>query len=737
MNSCPTCGLAYPADFTLCPRDGAKLVEVGVWSEGTVVRGKYRILGKVGQGGMATVYKALHLRFGEVRALKVISQELAADATFVKRFEHEAVITRKLQHPNAVRVDDIDEAEDGRPFIVMEFIDGANLKKLIQSQSPLPVSRVCSIIEQAASALDAAHRLGIVHRDIKPDNIVLVETPEGEQAKILDFGIAKVKEARLGGETSGMTLTGTGVVVGTPQYMSPEQAAGKRGDEIDGRSDIYSLGIVMYQMLTGELPYKAATTMEMVLAHIQTPPAPIRTLRPNLQIPEPIAKVVMRCLEKDRDLRPAGAKVLIEELERAKTEKGTAPAATRPVRPGKARSRRSEQSPLPAQGSPGSRAVVSATPASREPSPTVLSRPPAPTKISQPRQAASPAQPREPLPASSPRWGVWASISIAVVALAFGGWYFGRGSSGTPTAQPETAPPQPVVAPASQTVTPALARPEKNTGQSRIGGTVPQPAQPGVQAGLKQTAPATNRRVAARSLSTPGTTVTPTPVSPAPTGSVGRRLDTGDEKALGLTTTGSVGPFDAKDKSPVGPPTNFGGMHPAEVGPEGVPPAFTTNWRHGLNENDKKPSSEASAAPAPSTAPTSGAPATTDPCYQKFEWADYEAHLTHLTDCFLKKNALEKASGRVARSISGTVMDESGAVIPGTIVSCVDGNREAFSTSTNFKGRYKVHCPTNADKVIFYDPWFHQTEYAGNRMTVSHIDAVLKVGSSSEIIEIK
>jgi len=460
MNSCPTCGLAYPVDFTLCPRDGAKLVELGVWSEGAVVRGKYRILSKVGQGGMGSVYKALHLRFGEIRALKVIGQELASDATFVKRFEHEAVITRKLQHPNAVRVDDIDEAEDGRPFIVMEFIDGASLKKLIQSQSPLPVPRVCSIIKQAASALDAAHRLGMVHRDIKPDNIVLVETLAGEQAKILDFGIAKVKEAGLCGEISGMTLTGTGMVVGTPQYMSPEQAAGKRGDELDGRSDIYSLGIVMYQMLTRELPFKADTTMGMLLAHMQTPPTPIQTLCPDLHIPEAIASVVMRCLAKDRDLRPASAKALIEQLELAET------GVARP-----------------------SEAFVDQSACAPEWTPIA-------TEPSQLRHAFSPAQPGGPLPATSLRWGVWASTAVAVVVLAIGGWYFGRGSSGTSTVQPPTAPPQAVGAAASQTVPAAQPRPEENTGESRIGLTVPRSAQPVVQEGPQLTAPAANPRVA-------------------------------------------------------------------------------------------------------------------------------------------------------------------------------------------------------------------------------------------------
>ena len=462
MNSCPTCGLAYPVDFALCPRDGAKLVEVGVWSEGSIVRGKYRVLSKVGQGGMGSVYKALHLRFGEIRALKVIGQELAVDATFVKRFEHEAVITRKLQHPNAVRVDDIDEAEDGRPFIVMEFIDGASLRKLIQNESPLPVSRVCSIIKQAASALDAAHRLGMVHRDIKPDNIVLVETPEGEQAKILDFGIAKVKEARLCGETSGLTLTGTGMVVGTPQYMSPEQAAGKRGEEIDGRSDIYSLGIVMYQMLTHQLPFKADTTMEMLLAHMQTPPTPIQKLCPDLHIPEAIASVVMRCLAKDRDLRPANAKALIEELELAESALDQSACAT--------------------------------------------ARTPTPGVPSQPRHAARRAQPPEPLPAGSPRWGVWASTVIALVVLAIGGWYFERGSSGTSTAYPPTAPARAGGVPASKTVTAAQPQPEENTGESR-GLTLPQSVQSGEQEGPPLTAPAANR-----SLSTSVTTVASIPV---------------------------------------------------------------------------------------------------------------------------------------------------------------------------------------------------------------------------------
>ncbi|MGH9432347.1 MAG: serine/threonine-protein kinase, partial [Terriglobia bacterium] len=161
-----------------------------------MVRGKYRILSKVGEGGMGAVYKALHVAFNELRALKVIRPGLVRDEVFVKRFRQEAVFARRLQHPNAVRVDDIDEADDGRPLIVMEFIEGENLKGLIGAEGPLPVERVCSVAKQVASALQAAHAMGMIHRDIKPANIVLVPSPEGEQAKVLDFGIAKIKEAR-------------------------------------------------------------------------------------------------------------------------------------------------------------------------------------------------------------------------------------------------------------------------------------------------------------------------------------------------------------------------------------------------------------------------------------------------------------------------------------------------------------------------------------------------------------
>ena len=411
MKTCTTCQISYPDHYAVCPTDGSPLAEIGLWVEGSIVRGKYRLLAKVGQGGMGSVYKALHLAFDELRALKVIAPELLADALFVKRFKHEAVITRRLQHPNAVRVDDIDEAEDGRPFIVMEFIEGRSLKKLIREEGPLAVPRVLSLVKQCASALEAAHNLGMVHRDIKPDNIALVAAPQGEMVKVLDFGIAKMKEARMG-ESVGMTLTGAGVVIGTPQYMSPEQAMGKRGDDLDGRADLYSLGVVMYQMLTADLPFKAETTMEMLLAHMQQPPAPIEVLHPELQVPGSVTALTMRLLEKIRDMRPASAGVLIQEIEAVEHDLANF-MTTRVV---------AVDDLAQARGTPGAtgRAAGVAVPSR----PRMVPGRPVDAPKSMPSSVGRP-----PIPAAAPakhaesRWGMWVALIVLLVGLGGGGLY--------------------------------------------------------------------------------------------------------------------------------------------------------------------------------------------------------------------------------------------------------------------------------------------------------------------------
>jgi serine/threonine-protein kinase len=319
MKTCRVCQRSYSTHFANCPQDGTPLIQSEDWAEGTVVRGKYQIIQKVGQGAMGAVYKALHMHFKEMRALKVMAAEVASDKAFVKRFEQEAILARKLQHPNAVRVDDIDETEDGQPFIVMEYIEGKNLRDTISAEGPMPPMRVAAIVRQVASALDAAHRLGIVHRDIKPENIVLIQSQKAEVAKVLDFGIAKLKEELSG--TLAASMTGTGMVVGTPLYMSPEQAMAAHGKELDGRSDIYSLGIVMYQMLTNELPINGDTSLQIVMAHIQTPPIPIQCAQTGVKIPKPIADLVMKCLAKNREDRPASGQEIIDELDRWELER--------------------------------------------------------------------------------------------------------------------------------------------------------------------------------------------------------------------------------------------------------------------------------------------------------------------------------------------------------------------------------------------------------------------------------
>jgi len=460
MKTCPTCQESYPTTYAVCPADGSPLEEIGTWADGSVIRGKYRLLAKVGQGGMGSVYKALHLAFDEMRAIKVIAPELLTDELFVKRFKHEAVITRRLQHPNAVRVDDIDEAEDGRPFIVMEFIEGKSLKKLIREEGPLPFQRVLSIIKQAASALDAAHKLGMVHRDIKPDNIALVDTSEGEMVKVLDFGIAKVKEARMG-EAAGMTLTGVGVVIGTPQYMSPEQAMGKRGDELDGRADLYSLGIVMYQMLTADLPFKADTTMEMLLAHMQKAPAPIGELHPELQVPENVAALTMRLLEKNRDLRPASARALIQEIVNIEQDVSS---------PGKTRVLttddliRANESRGPSGGDRGAAGVaVPPRPPAPPPPPVRPVEPPKPVPppVVRPQAQVVVAAPLRPQPPES-HWGMWVALAILLLALAGGGLYIATRQSAPP---PEPIPnPAPAATPTeTQTPTPTQTPPPSPT----------------------------------------------------------------------------------------------------------------------------------------------------------------------------------------------------------------------------------------------------------------------------------
>ncbi|MGB7280815.1 MAG: protein kinase [Candidatus Acidiferrum sp.] len=452
MKICPTCQRSYPTAFAICPQDGARLTEPLEWSEGTIIRGKYRIVGKIGEGGMGAVYKATHMHFNEACALKVMAPSLMNDTGLVKRFGREAIIARKLRHRNAVKVEDFDETEDGRPFIVMEFIEGQSLKTLMNAHGPLPVSRTCSIIKQAAAALEAAHELGLVHRDIKPDNIVLVFSHGEEVAKVLDFGIAKIRGAQ--SSAPGMALTATGMVIGTPPYMSPEQAKGSDSDELDGRSDIYSLGVLMYQMLTGALPLKADTPLNMLFAQIQTPPTPIYEAGRGLSIPAAVGSLVMKCLEKDPAHRPQTGRDLIVALELCEREVQAIPGNSPHSKAMKDFSESTTVSDTPARATGGITPVNSVASADeatvrtpggkqtrREPPQTALF--PDPTLVAagaahqspEPASGAGTAVPGNS--ASSSRSAIMV-LAVIVVLAAGGGWYFMHRSSGAAQSSPPT-----------------------------------------------------------------------------------------------------------------------------------------------------------------------------------------------------------------------------------------------------------------------------------------------------------
>jgi len=248
--------------------------------------GPYQIVSVIGQGGMGTVYKALQPSLNRYVAIKVLPEYLAQDEDFVQRFRHEATIAASLQHPNILNVYDVGQ-EDHLHYIVMQLLEGCTLAQLLEREKVLPLARTARIISQMASALDCAHQHHLVHRDVKPSNIFV---GPGDHATLMDFGIVKA--------LSGTRLTRTGVTVGTPEYMSPEQV---EGQALDHRSDLYSLGVVLYQMVAGRVPFVADTPNSVLYAHVHKPPAPPSQLNPS--IVQPVETVVLRALAKDPQAR--------------------------------------------------------------------------------------------------------------------------------------------------------------------------------------------------------------------------------------------------------------------------------------------------------------------------------------------------------------------------------------------------------------------------------------------------
>ena len=410
MKYCATCRCSYPGDFTTCPKDQSTLSSITELMPGLVLRDKYEILERLGAGGMGTVYKARHTAFGEMRAIKVIDSHLIHDDEFLARFRGEAVLARKLLHPNVVRVEDLDRTEDGRPFIVMEYVVGRSLRDVLRKEPGLAQARAVSIVAQACSALAAAHALGILHRDMKPENMMLVPQPDGgEVVKVLDFGLAKVLEGFPG--AGQRVSTQTGMVVGTPEYSSPEQAVPAPGLELDGRSDLYSLGVVLYELLTGHLPFVADTPMGMVLHHLQTAPEPPRETYPERGIPQALSALVMKALEKDREARFASADEMRQALLALAPGLPTSPAVVAST-----------------AGAPLSDTSVHTPRQALSHTPTAATRP---TRRTLPRVTAVSAQAEGDAPGR--RLWLYAGIVVIVVASWVG---LGRTGRRPPTPQP-------------------------------------------------------------------------------------------------------------------------------------------------------------------------------------------------------------------------------------------------------------------------------------------------------------
>jgi serine/threonine-protein kinase len=312
MKKCPRCGKEYENANTLCPSDGTVLEKVDDPLLGQTLAEKYRIEELINEGGMGAVYRATHVLMDKTVAIKVLHPALAADDKIVARFSREARAASRISHPHALNVTDFGESENGVVFLVMEYLNGQTLKEVIHNEGLMPLPRIIEIMRQISGALEAAHGEGVVHRDLKSDNIMLLDMGGGDWAKVLDFGIAKITEKV--GQDPG--LTAPNLIIGTPQYMSPEQCS--QAAEIDSRSDIYSLGVILYEMLIGHVPFTGESPTAIMMKHLQEPPPSVLEERKDL--PAAVGRVVARAMAKRPEDRFQTVTELAEELTSAAEE---------------------------------------------------------------------------------------------------------------------------------------------------------------------------------------------------------------------------------------------------------------------------------------------------------------------------------------------------------------------------------------------------------------------------------
>jgi serine/threonine protein kinase len=337
--NCPHCNVANPDEARFCAACGKATsatepvsyphLKAPLELVGKEIAGRYRLLSKLGEGGMGAVYKAEQISLKRACAVKLLKADVASTELMLRRFDAEAKAVAALSHPNTVNIYDFGQDTDGTFFIAMEFVEGRSLRDVIHTESPLPIRRALAIASQVASSLADAHSHNIIHRDLKPDNVMLsVRGRQKDVVRVLDFGIAKLRDE---GRATQAAMTQAGDMLGTPQYMAPEQI---RAEQIDGRTDVYALGCILYEMLTGRMPFEGATVLAILSKHLtETPVAPSQR-RTDLQIPPHIDQLVMAAVAKDPNARPATMELFGEQLNAllaqfpAETGQGTAQVST-------------------------------------------------------------------------------------------------------------------------------------------------------------------------------------------------------------------------------------------------------------------------------------------------------------------------------------------------------------------------------------------------------------------------
>ena len=296
---CPACGRALSTTETVAD-SSSPAIPVTPSLIGRDIAGRFRVLAKLGEGGMGAVYRAEQISLKRAVAVKLLRPELSQNQMIVRRFSAEAEAVAKLDHPNTVKVYDFGQDTTGALFIAMEFVEGGSLRTAMATQGPLPPARALAIAAQVAASLADAHALSIIHRDLKPDNVMLQDKGrQRDNVRVLDFGIAKLRDDQ---RSTQQAMTQAGDMLGTPQYMSPEQI---RGEHVDGRTDVYALGCMIYEMVTGRLPFEGPSVLAILTKHLTEVVVPPSQRRPDLALPGAIDQVVMAAMAKEPASRPA------------------------------------------------------------------------------------------------------------------------------------------------------------------------------------------------------------------------------------------------------------------------------------------------------------------------------------------------------------------------------------------------------------------------------------------------